>query len=178
MAIQLNGSVIFWRWLYQCAETGASILLLSLLNMSFENLRPTLCIRRKHVRLSFKCVCVKDKQRQRNWQAFGFDHKQSLPTQTNMTFQCHLELLGLALMARSLRNGSIDRSHTRWNLSICHNLVSCLRLAYKEALIEWSQFTKTKWSCVLSRLTPTYSRGRGKDSNTAHASLLTMLQGC
>lgn len=68
-------------------------------------------------------------------------------THTNMTFQCHLKLLGVALMAWPLRNGSIDRSHTRWNLSICHNLVSCLRLAYKQALIEWSQFTKTKWSC-------------------------------
>lgn len=66
----------------------------------------------------------------------------------NMTFQCHPELLGPALMAWPLRNDSIDCSHTRWNLSICHNLVSCLRLAYKQALIEWSQFTETKWRCL------------------------------
>lgn len=61
----------------------------------------------------------------------------------NMALQCHLQLLGLALMAQPLRNGSIDRLHTRWNLSICHNLVSCLRPAYKQTLIEWSQLTKT-----------------------------------
>ncbi len=100
-------------------------------------------------------MCVKDKQRQMNWHTFGFDHRKyagknfthaDTLIHTNMTFQCHLKLLGLALMAWPLRNDSIDRSHTRWNLSICHNLVSCLRLAYKQALIEWSQFTKTKWS--------------------------------
>jgi len=113
----------------------------SQMTSSAENITVILCM---------ESLSVKDEQRRVNWYLYSTSITELIKAKsshTQMTFQCHREILGLALRGRPLRSDSIDRSHTRWNLSMCHRLLSCLRAAYKQALIEWSQ-SKNGVTCV------------------------------
>lgn len=139
MIFKINIMVTYIHWIQKVLPDATVVFSFSIIHAHAQTSVNILLIKLTLLGLiNSKCIFKE------NWYMVGeiITHTHTVISYTNMTTQCHLELLCLALA--TTKNSCIDCSHTRWNLSICHNLLSCPISAYKQALIEWSQFTKTK----------------------------------